>query len=79
MTGENTGPYGGYIYSHNVSGTRTPARLKVRWHVRVAAGAEAKRLDEIQQKAILALLAWADRHPDAYQPPNGDAAENTTG
>ncbi len=75
MTSRNGDPHGGYIYACNLDDTRTPAGIKVRWKVRVATGAEAKRLDTIQAQAIMALLAWADRHPDAYQPPSATQPE----
>ena len=49
------------IYSYNLDDSHTPGHLKVRWKIRVATGVEAERLDILQQDAIVALLAWADK------------------
>ena len=50
------------VYCYNLDHSKTPGNLKVRWKIRVATGAEAERLDIIQQNAIIALLTWADTH-----------------
>jgi hypothetical protein len=54
--------YADRIYAHNLDQATTPAGLKVRWKIRIATGAEAKRLDQLQQQAIMNLLTWADKH-----------------
>ena len=54
--------YDARIFAHNLDQATTPAGLKVRWKIRIATGAEAKRLDQIQQQAIINLLTWADKH-----------------
>ena len=63
----------GLVYSYNLDPATTPGGLKVRWRVRIATGAEAERLDIIQQEAILKLLAWADGYLKA-QGKTGTAA-----
>ena len=50
------------VYSCNLDHAKTPGGLKVRWKIRIATGAEAARLDELQQRAIIDLLTWANKH-----------------
>ena len=59
--------YAARIYAHNLDQATTPAALKVRWKIRIATGAETKRLDQIQQQAIINLLTWADKHNQQRQ------------
>ncbi len=59
--------YDARIFAHNLDQATTPAGLKVRWKIRIATGAEAKRLDQIQQQAIINLLTWAGKHKQQPQ------------
>lgn len=52
-------------YAYNLDPAATPRGMKVRWRVRIATGAEAERLDIIQQDVIISLLTWADKHKKA--------------
>ena len=67
----NTDP----VYAFNLDQTATPGGMKVRWKIRVATGAEAERLDIIQQEAILNLLTWADNYLRNHSETPGKARE----
>jgi len=41
--------------------------MNVRWRIRIAAGREAERLDVLQQRAIIDLLNWADKHEKQHR------------
>ena len=45
---------------YNLDSNQTPGQMKVRWKFRIATGTEARRLDTLQQQAIINLLTWAD-------------------
>jgi hypothetical protein len=53
---------GGTIYSYNLDDSMTPGGIKVRWKVRVVAGAEAARYDARQAEAIREILQWLTRN-----------------
>jgi hypothetical protein len=75
MDPRNTGETHGQVYSYNLDHTATPGALKVRWKVRIAAGAEAARLDELQQQAIISLLTWADENQNRQRHGHGKHPE----
>jgi hypothetical protein len=52
----------GTIFSYNLDESKTPGRMKVRWKIRVATGAEAARVDARQAAAIKEALIWVHRH-----------------
>jgi hypothetical protein len=47
------------IFSYYRDDSEEAGGLKVKWTIRVATGAEARRLDERQNHAIRELLTWA--------------------
>ena len=53
------------IYSYYRDDNKETGGMEVKWTIRVAAGAEAQRLDDRQNHAIRELLQWAARrqHP----------------
>jgi len=57
----------GRTYSYNLDHTATPGGMNVRWRIRIAAGREAERLDVLQQRAIIDLLNWADKHEKRHR------------
>ena len=74
MAGSNEPGNAGNVYAYNLDPATTPGGLKVRWRVRIATGAEAERLDIIQQDAILSLLTWADKNKKTSQETTGNTS-----
>jgi hypothetical protein len=58
----------GTIFAYNLDDSKTPGGLKVRWKIRVAAGAEGTLWDARQAEAIKELLQWAQRHQRSTTP-----------
>ena len=55
------------VCCYNVDHARTPGQMKVRWKIRIATETEARRLDTLQQQAIINLLTWADSQRRPHQ------------
>ena len=75
MTADPNSEYKDNIYAYNLDRDKTPGGMKVRWKIRIATGAEAERLDIIQQQAIINLLTWADKHYNPGRQAAGIAAQ----
>ena len=50
------------IFSYYRDDNEETSGMQVKWTIRVATGAEARRLDARQAEAIRELLTWARRH-----------------
>jgi hypothetical protein len=50
------------LFSYYRDDNKNTGGMQVKWTVRVAAGAEAARLDDRQNHAIRELLQWAHQH-----------------